>query len=260
MSLSKLHDPANGLMRVVGLMSGSGSNLRKIIELERTIRKEKGLCPFHVPVIFSDNAKSNAVVIGRDYDLPVITRDIAAFYKARGIPRSDLGERVSYDLNTVGMLSPFGVSVAAYAGYMSIATAPLIHELLGVNVHPADLSITNADGSRKYTGDHTVRDAILAGEPELRSTTHIIEKDVDYGRILMISRPLAVELGDSFDPSDKDLVKRVSDEHQDRLKEIGDWDIFPKTLLCLAEGRYAQDEKGVLYFDEKPIQSGLRLD
>ena len=163
MTLKELYHPESGRMRIAGLMSGSGSNLRKIIEHGRATEDREGRAPYHVVVIFSDNPASNAEKIGNDYKIPVIIRDLEAFYKGRGKPRRDLAVRAGFDQGTVEALKPFNVDVAAYAGYMSIATDLLINAFLGVNVHPADLSVMNGD-RRKYTGDHAVRDAILAGE------------------------------------------------------------------------------------------------
>lgn len=258
MELRKLHDPKNGQMRVVGLMSGSGSNLRKIIEFERVLRAERGISPFVVVALFSDNAESNATKIGRDYDLPVVVRDIGAFYAARGKPRKDMEVRREFDAATVQALAPFAAAIAAYAGYMSVATNPLLEAFLGINVHPADLSIMEGN-MRKYIGDHAVRDAILAGEQQLRSSTHIIEPQVDYGRILMLSDPISVTLPIDFNRADKTLVERVAKEHQERLKKLGDWRIFPRTLLCLAEGRYEQDTRGNIYCDGKLLQPPMFL-
>ncbi len=243
-------------MRVAGLMSGSGSNLRRIIEHERDIELKEGRAPYQVVVIFSENPASNAGEIGKEYGLPVVVRDLGSFYQERGKPRRDLSVRVEFDEGTVRALKPSNVDVAAYAGYMSIATDSLINAFLGVNVHPSDLSIMGED-KRKYTGDHAVRDAIVAGEKQLRASTHIIEPRVDYGRILMISSPLEVKLPGGFNPDNKEQVKVVSDEHQNRLKEIGDWIIFPRTLEFLADGRYSQDEQGLLFFDDKPIPNGV---
>lgn len=259
MTLLPLHDPADGQMRIVGLMSGSGSNLRKIIECEKALQDARGIPPYHVTVIFSDTCDSNAATIGKDHDIPVVMRDIRAYYAARGKPRRDLEVRSEYDKETVKALSPHGATVAAFAGYMSIATAPLINAFLGVNVHPADLSITE-DGCRKYAGGHAVRDAILAGENELRSSTHLIEEQVDYGRLLMISPPLPVRQEESFKTADRRVMDEIANAYQNVLKERGDWVIFPRTLLYIAEGRYATDEKGLLHVDGKPIPQGLRLE
>ena len=257
--LRPLHDPAAGPLRLVGLMSGSGSNLRRILERRQTLEADRGRSPFEVVAIFSDSWNSRATELGREFDLPVVTRDIASFYAVRGRPRRDLALRAEFDAATVTALRPFGAAAAAYAGYMSVATAPLLEALLGINVHPADLSLER-DGRRRYTGDQAVRDAILAGERELRSTTHLIEPVVDGGRLLAISPPVPVELPAGFDPTDRVAVRQVAAEHQDRLKRRGDWVVFPRTLEWLAEGRIAADESGALHFDGRPIPHGLRME
>ena len=162
MILTKLYDSKNVQMQVAGLMSGSGSNLRTIIGVEKKLELHEGKSPYHVAVLFSDRFDSNAAKIGKDYDIPVVIRDIAGFYAVRGKPRRDMEVRAEFDFETVLSLSPYNINVAAYAGYMSIASKILIDAYLGINVHPADLSIMDGD-KRKYTGDHAVRDAILSG-------------------------------------------------------------------------------------------------
>ncbi|MDO8647689.1 MAG: formyltransferase family protein [Candidatus Diapherotrites archaeon] len=258
MKLTKLYDPKNGQLQVAGLMSGSGTNLRKIIGLEKSLANSS----FHVCVIFSDNAESNAVKIGREFDIPVIVRDIKEFYAAQGKPLKDLQVREEFDKETMKSLKQFNAKVAAYAGYMSIATKPLINAFLGINVHPGDLSKIDSQGKRKFVGGAHIpaMKAILAGEKELRSTTHIIEDKLDYGRILMLSPALKVELPENFNPEDKELLNAISKEHQGRLKEAGDWIVFPKTLQAIAEGKFSQDEKGKLYFEEKEIPQGFSME
>ena len=256
--LKPLHDPKQGPLRVVGLMSGSGTNLRRILEHETRLEKERGESPFRVAVIFSDSSESKAVEIGRDYDLPVVIRDIRAFYQARGRKKSDLSLRPDFDRDTVRALSSFEVSAAAYAGYMSVASPVLIQAFLGINVHPADLSIEE-NGRRKYTGDHAVLDAIRVGAKTVGSTTHLIEERVDYGRILIISPPVPVQIPAGADLANPETARQVAAENQNRLKEKGDWIIFPQTLEYLAEGRFAEDQQGLLYFDGKPIPKGLKL-
>jgi folate-dependent phosphoribosylglycinamide formyltransferase PurN len=258
MATKRLYDSSNGTMQVAGLMSGSGTNLKKIIEKELELSKGYSY-PYHVAVIFTDNAESNALAIGMQYDIPVVVHDIKAFYKKRGASRKDLKVREEYDAVTIKALRGFGVSLLAYAGYMSIATVPLIKTFLGVNVHPADLSIRNEDGTRKYTGDHAVRDAIIAGEKYICSSTHIIEDRVDYGRILMISKPLEVVLEKGFDARNSEMVKAAENFNQNRLKEAGDWQIFPRTIVDIARGRYSQDGFGKLYYDDTLLFNGVRL-
>jgi folate-dependent phosphoribosylglycinamide formyltransferase PurN len=264
MKLTPLHDPKDGKLRVAGLMSGSGSNLRKIIGHERELNNP----PYEVCCIFSDDSTSKAAEIGAEFGLPVIYRDVFAFYKARDKPIKDMKVREEFDIETARVLDLYGAQCAAFAGYMRIATEKLTKSFISVNVHPGDLSVV--DGNvRKYTGDNAVEKALRDGAKELRSSTILLESavtegkinssKVDCGKIFMISQPLEVRLDADVGMMEKSTLKKAIDEHQSKLKEAGDWKIFPLTLQYIAEGRYARDEKNNLYFDGKLIPSGIKL-
>ena len=90
--IKPIHNPEEGPLKLVGLMSGSGTNIRKILEHQIKLEKQAGASPFKMVVLFSDNGNSNASKIGMEYDIPVITRDIAGFYAKRGKKRSDLSD------------------------------------------------------------------------------------------------------------------------------------------------------------------------
>ncbi|MCW3979394.1 MAG: formyltransferase family protein, partial [Candidatus Bathyarchaeota archaeon] len=141
---------------------------------------------------------------------------------------------------------------------------PILERYAGgiYNVHPADLSIMD-DEERKYVGIHVVRDTILAGETEIRASTHVVREKVDHGEILVISEPVHVKLpeGATLDAleQDKKLLAKVVDEHQDLLKERGDWVIYPLTLQMIAEGRFALDGEGNIYLDGELAPRGFRL-
>ncbi len=249
-------------------MSRSGSNLVKIIEHENALSSTKKGSPFTVCCIASDDATSGAVKIGKDCGLPVFLNDVFAYYEARDKPLNDMDVRREFDGETKRFLDLYGVKCAAFAGYMRIATEKLINPFISVNVHPGDLSVV--DGSiRKYTGDDAVEKALRDGARELRSSTILLESaetngkinrlKIDCGKIFMISQPLEVQLDADVGMIEKPTFKKITDEHQNKLKEVGDWKIFPLTLQYIAEGRYAKDEKGSLYFDGKPVPFGIRL-
>jgi folate-dependent phosphoribosylglycinamide formyltransferase PurN len=185
-------------------------------------------------------------------------RDIKAFYKAHGLPKRDMSLRPVFDRETVKALGPFHADLAIYGGYMSIASEILIQAFMGVNVHPGDLSVKK-DGRRRWVGDHAVRDAVAVGERTISSTTHLVEPVVDGGRILMISHPLEVEIPPDRDLSNRDDLKEIERLNQDRLKEAGDWIIMPRTIQYIAEGRFASDSDGTLYFDDEPIPDGVKI-
>jgi len=166
--------------------------------------------------------------------------------------------REEFDLETLRMLDPFDVDAIAYGGYMSIVTTPLVKAYVGVNVHPADLRVI-VDGQRKYTGHAAVGKAIVNKEPVLRSCTHLVTEELDGGPLLLISEGISVEYPAGFDPNDTDLVQRLADQYQTKLKEKGDWIIFPKTIEYIARGRFEQDVQGRMCFDGAQVLEGREV-
>lgn len=264
MELKPFYNPKQneGPMRVAAFMSGSGSNIRMLLKREKELIKEKGKSPFQVVFIFSDRSdgKCQGEKIALENGLPYFSYDIRKFHSMRGISRSvaspeGLSARREFDSIAHSLIKTFDVNMIALGGYMSVTT------LEGcVNVHPADLSILTPDNKRKYTGDHAVSDAILNGENSLRASTLWTDEGVDTGPLLMVSDPVEVNLPEPIDSlkENKDLLNRVIDEHQERLKEKGDWIIFPRTIEMIAGGRFAFDEENRVYVDGKHMPDGYR--
>jgi len=240
-------------MRVAALMSGSGSNLVKILQNPAHGKAYKVVC------VLTDNPESQAESIAKQYGIDYEQNDIDAFYRQKKLKKADLSVRGEFDRETVKLLRPYQPDVVAYCGYMSIASQELVKAFLGVNVHPADLSLLDEAGHRAFVGKHAVKSAILSGEKVLRSTTHIVEDTVDGGRLLVRSAPVAVKLPKDFNPKNDTQVQDVAAEHQNQLKEEGDWVIFPKTLQWIAEKRFEEDATGALYFDGNPVPHGVEL-
>ena len=250
-------------------MSGSGTNARKIIE-----RSQEHGSSYRVKLIFTDvkdetfdkegKKTCRALDIAKEFGLAYECVDIMDFYRSRGhSSKKDLSLRPDFDKLVVSAVEKHRVDLIALAGYMSITTKPLLDRYEGkiINVHPANLTIM-IHGERKNVGIHTVRDAILEGEKEIRATTHIVREKVDHGEILVVSKPIIVKLplGADLDRllSDKELLKAVVEEHQDRLKREGDWVIYPLTIQMIGEGRFTLDD-GVVYFDGSPTRNGFYL-
>jgi folate-dependent phosphoribosylglycinamide formyltransferase PurN len=147
-------------------MSGSGSNIRMLLKRERELILARGNSPFHVVFIYSDRSDGacQGERIALEYGLPYFSFDIRRFHTIAGLNRTTLTSdgleaRKKYDSVAANLVAAFDIDLIALGGYMSVTT------LRGcVNVHPEDLSILTPDGKRRYTGDHAVADAILAGE------------------------------------------------------------------------------------------------
>ena len=249
-------------MKVAAFMSGSGTNIIRLIEREKFLKERSGSSPFHVVFIFSDRSdgKCRGETIACENSIPYFSYDIRMFHSLRGIKRTvatpeGMAARREYDSIAAELVKAFGIDVIALGGYMSFIT-------LGrcVNVHPADLSILTSDGKRRFTGDHAVLDAIAAGEKTLRSSTLWTDQGVDTGPLLMVSEALEVELPAPLEELKKDekTLREIADLQQQRLKEIGDWKIFPRTIEMIAEGRFAMDEYNNVYVDGKYMPEGYR--
>jgi folate-dependent phosphoribosylglycinamide formyltransferase PurN len=264
MKIVPLFDPEKSKrpMRVAAFMSGSGSNIRRLIELEKDLKAQGDVSPFEVIFIFSD--RSDGACAGEEIALknalPYFSYDIRAFHRMKGLKRSvatreGLAARRAYDRLARLLVQAFDIDVIALGGYMSYTTLRRC-----VNVHPADLSLCLADGRRRFVGDHAVRDAIVAGQKELRASTLWTDEGVDTGPLLMVSQPLPVELPESLEKLKKDenLLSQVVDRHQERLKQVGDWRIFPRTIEMIGQGRFALDPGKRVYVDGRPVPAGYR--
>ena len=264
MDLKPFYNPehSKGPMKVAAFMSGSGSNIRMLLKKEKELIRDTGKSPFHVVFIYSDRSdgKCQGEKIALENGLPYFSYDIRRFHSTRGLSRTvsspeGLDARREYDSVAGSLLDAFDIDMIALGGYMSVTTLERC-----VNVHPADLSILTPDNKRKYTGDHAVLDAIQNGEKYLRASTLWTDQGVDTGPLLMVSDPVEVILPEPVESLKKntDLLNRVVEDHQEKLKEKGDWLIFPRTVEMIAEGRFAFDKQKRVYVDGKPVPEGFR--
>ncbi|MFH0889680.1 MAG: formyltransferase family protein [Candidatus Aenigmatarchaeota archaeon] len=269
-------------MRVACLMSGSGANVEKVIEHQYKTYRETRLdrLPYRVVAIFTDNRNSRAWHIARKFDVAYECEDIGDFYNSIGqTDKRDLTKRPDYFSRVVRKLEQYKPELYVLGGFMSVVTEPLLSMYRGVNVHPADLAITE-NGRRKYTGDNAVLNQILAGEKTLRSSTHIVRKKVDYGEILMVSQGVNVDIERAFEeleaegslgvninsvtlnylrkPQHRETAKKIAARHQNWLKEVGDWVVLPETVDNISRGRVIL-ENGIARFGGIPEPNGYRL-
>jgi len=251
-------------MRVAAFMSGSGTNVIRLLERERELENGPSGSPFKVIFIFSDRSDgvSAGEKIALDAGIPYFSYDVRKFYALKGLKRATLthegmAARREFDSVASRLIKAFDVDIIALGGYMSYITLNRC-----VNVHPGDLSLLTPDGKRKYVGDHAVADAIANGETSLRASTIWTDAGVDTGPLLMVSNPLKVELPFPLTDLLRDQLafKKVVDEHQRHLKEMGDWKIFPLTVEMIAKGRFSLDENNNVYLDGRPIPKGYRLE
>jgi len=159
------------------------------------------------------------------YDVAcVVTTENTAVLEDSGVPvihhsPRAFDVRAEFDAITVQMLQQFDVDAVVLLGYIYILTAPMLDAFPGriLNVHDADLTLLGSDGRRRYTGLHSTRDAILAGERETRSTLHVVTEEVDAGPILAVSEPFPVAplVADALACGALDMIRAYAYAHRE---------------------------------------------
>jgi 5,10-methenyltetrahydrofolate synthetase len=244
-AMRQVYSP-KGQMMLACMLSGSGTNVRKIIERQLKLGEKS---PFRVVAIFTDNKKSNALNIAAEHAIPFLCNDIRDFYAKRNAERKDMRVRKEYDAETKKFLCQNNADAVALCGYMSVVTSEISDSFVTINVHPADLR-KKANGHRLYAGKlgvPSVQAAIMNGDKSLRSTVHLVTSGVDEGPILMVSQPVKVEISEA-EKKDSYKLKEAAERNMERLKENGDWLVYPEAIEMLARGRFSI-EGGTIFVD-----------
>jgi folate-dependent phosphoribosylglycinamide formyltransferase PurN len=184
MAKKVLYKPNGDPLRVVALFSGGASGA---YDLLKNPDDSYGI----VGAICKSADAKGIAKLGKEFAIPIVVYDIHPHYKVAGKKIKDMEERERYDSELERFLKVMEPDVLIGSGDMYITTWHGKYFIL--NVHPADLNITDANGRRKYTGDHAVLDAILDGQNRTRSTVHLMTGEVDGGPILVRSGPLLIQ-------------------------------------------------------------------
>jgi folate-dependent phosphoribosylglycinamide formyltransferase PurN len=264
-----LYTPRDIPMNVVVFTSGSGTNAIKLLEHQAQLEKNEG-SPYRVTALVTDNRedRNDAWKIADKFRLePPIYSDFKEFLRSssKDLGATDQHELYFKELLETLLILKHKVDYIALAGYERIISESFLGAFADriVNVHPGDLSIRNKEGKAVYAGKHAVMDAILAGDKELRSSTHLVVREVDQGSALLISEPVTVKLPDGITleslrlKENARLAKKIADEHQDGLKRIGDWHILPLTIELIARGAFGRNENGMICLNSQPIPNGF---
>lgn len=220
---------------VAVFFSGGASGLRYLIESDPGYGDE-----YDVVCAFTDNPQATGAGFVRDKGIPLLHNDIEEFYEERDADIRDLDVRSEFDRETLELIEPHDPDLIVLSGYMRILTDPVVEEYPIINVHPADLRKEDEDGERIYTGFDPVYDAVVAGQPYTRSSTHLVTSDVDDGPLIAVSRPFKVhrELVDPLVERDAlESVRDYSDSHQEWMKWQGDGPALAKSLELVSDGR-----------------------
>ncbi|MFW6104482.1 MAG: phosphoribosylglycinamide formyltransferase [Candidatus Bipolaricaulota bacterium] len=217
---------------MVVLFSGGASGARYLFE-------EAGLERSNYEIVAGIADKDGAPGIeefaGRDIPVKVVNKK--EFYSY-----SDPNEEsiFRYFDELASIVEEFEPNLLLLSGFMQVVREPLLTKYAGqiINVHPADLRIKE-HGNRKYRGDDSVYQAIIAGENETRSTVHFVTKRVDEGPIIVVSRPVPIEkeMVRTFERFNQSMVRNYANLLQEWMKWSCDGPSIQKALALFAKGK-----------------------
>ncbi|MBK5259672.1 MAG: hypothetical protein JJE51_08765 [Thermoanaerobaculia bacterium] len=179
--------------------------------------------------------------------VPVMTHSIRHFFEERGARLSDRKVRADYDAVTAAALRVIGVDTVLLLGYLYVLTSPMLDMFPDriLNIHDSDLTLIRPDGSRRYTGLHSTRDAILAGETETRSAVHFVTSTLDGGPVLMLSDayPIAPFATEAALSASIDIVRAYSYAHREWMMRNEWGSLAARSLEYLAAGIVSVERK-----------------
>ena len=161
------------MLSIVVLISGSGSNLRALLEA-----CDNPLFPAKILGVGADSACSG-LEHAEQFGVPTFVVDPKEF-PSRELWAERLGE-------SIGFLNP---DLVVLAGFMKVLPAGFVSRFSQnlINLHPSLLP--------KFPGAHAVEDALAAGESVTGSTIHIVDQGVDTGPVLS-QREVSIAQGET---------------------------------------------------------------
>jgi folate-dependent phosphoribosylglycinamide formyltransferase PurN len=177
--------------------------------------------------------------------VPIIHHSIHRFYAehAPGVRISNREVRRAFDARTVALLNAHGPDCVILAGYLWLLTGPMLSSFADriVNVHHSDLLLRTPSGSPRYPGLRAVRDAILAGERETRSTAHLVTDRLDEGPILARSAAFPVPEVAVWARlhGEDDVLRRVIWAHQEWMLRAAFGPLMERAIERLAYQEHA---------------------
>jgi phosphoribosylglycinamide formyltransferase-1 len=203
-------------LRIVVLISGSGTNLQAILD-----KIHQTDVPARVVAVISNRADAYGLKRAQQADVPVHV-----------LPQRDHPSRENYDAALQELIDSYQPDLVVLAGFMRILTDDFVNHYHGrmLNIHPSLLP--------KYKGLKTHHRALEAGDTEHGCSVHYVTPELDGGPvILQATVPIA------SDDTPESLAQRVHlEEHR----------IYPQVIEWIARGRLSLDNHTVL-FDGQPI-------
>ncbi len=217
-------------LRLVVLLSGSGSNLQAILD---ACLQGQGQGKSQAPAI----AARVVGVLSNKADAFGLTRAQQAGVDTAVLAHGNFPDRDSFDAAMAGIIDAWQPDVVVLAGFMRILSAGFVTRYSGrlLNIHPSLLP--------KYKGLHTHQRALDAGDSEHGCSVHFVTPELDGGPVIA-QAVVSVKADDTAES----LAARV---------HVAEHGIYPAVLGWLAEKRLSW-QQGQIVLDGEPLLTPYR--
>lgn len=193
------------MLSVVVLISGSGSNLRAL--LEAASRDDAG---FRITGVGADN-EASGLNHAREFGVPTFV-----------VSPEEFESREEWAQALLAQIQTFDADLVVLAGFMRILPGVFVNALTPhlINMHPALLPL--------YPGAHAVRDALTAGATVTGATVHVVDEGVDTG-------PIIRQVEVAIEPAD------TEETLHERIKVV-ERDLIVATVTAIAQSQVNLEE------------------
>jgi phosphoribosylglycinamide formyltransferase-1 len=203
---------------------------------------------FNVTVLITSELSFPQTRVAERADVPVLVHPLRTYCDDRKVSIRDRAERRDYDAATADMLTFLGIDTVLLLGYTYVLTEPMLCRFPRriLNIHDSDLTICRPDGTRRYTGLRSTREAIVAGEHYTRSTAHLVTAELDGGPIITMSEPYSVPriALAAAERGDMSVIKPCAWMHRQAM--MNDWgELAVRALEYLSAGALVEEEEAI---------------
>jgi phosphoribosylglycinamide formyltransferase-1 len=215
-------DEGRAPLRVVVLISGSGSNLQALIDSQ-----DEAL--FRIEAVVSNAPGAFGLERARRVGIPALVLD-----------HRDYPSRDAYDTDLQALIDCQRPDLIVLAGFMRILTDAFVAHYAGrmLNIHPSLLP--------KFRGLRTHQRALDAGERDHGASVHFVTAELDGGPVVLQARvPVEQE-----DDAARLAARVLTQEHL----------IYPMAVHWFAEGRLRLGPDGTPTLDGQALVEPILFD
>ena len=241
-------------------LSGTGTNALNVLT---QWQKNKNQVSYE-PVCLVSDRDCNAENLAKEFSLPLIKINIFSFYQKHQLKTIKLNSKKALQIRKlwtqelVKNLKKFNIDFGVFAGFIPLSNITKYFPCL--NIHPGDLSY-QVNGERVLTGLHTlpIYKAVQEGLKSLRSSVILANAytktggGMDTGTILALSEAISIDfLGKNPKNYQEKKLLEIKDflkHNLKKLKEQGDWTLFPQIINDFAKKKFFfRNKQKKIYF------------